>query len=82
MIRKLLIPAAIAGAVGLIFFARGGTAPMADNIARELPVYGFEDVDVAKLDAKQLARINEILTSDRSAAQIKGDIGVVLAELE
>ncbi len=82
MIRKLLVPAAIAGAIALIFFARGGTEPMAKGVARELPIHGFDDVDVSKLSAKQLARINEILTSDRSVAQIKGDIGVVLAELE
>lgn len=82
MIRKLLIPLAILGAVGLIFFARGGNAPMKDGIARELPIYGFEDVDLEALDNRQLARINQILNSGRSAAEIKGDIGVVLAELK
>lgn len=79
--KKLLFPLALIGFGALILYGRGGTEPMREGVARELPIHGFEDVDVSKLDAKQLARINDILHSDRSAAQIKGDIGVVLAEL-
>lgn len=82
MQKKYLFPLAIAAIGGLIFFARGGTEPLKASVAHELPDYGFPDVDLDALSAKQLGRLKDILHSGHSAARIKGDISVVLAEVK
>ncbi len=50
------------------------------SVAAELPHYGFRDVDVTTLSSGTLAHINHLLHSDKSVAQIRGNIGAVLGD--
>lgn len=57
-----------------------GLTQAQQTVAKELPWYGFDDVDVASLSTAQLSHIQLILFSKRSAAQIRGNIGAVLGD--
>ncbi|MGB3408926.1 MAG: hypothetical protein WBA67_15700 [Jannaschia sp.] len=48
------------------------------DIARELPAYGYADVDVARLSTRQVAHISHLLYSDRGTAEIHAMIGSTL----
>jgi hypothetical protein len=75
--KKLLIIAALSlpGAV-----MAAGLSPAQQSVANELPLYGFDDVDVTALTTAQLSHIQLILFSHRSAAQIRGNIGAILGD--
>jgi hypothetical protein len=57
--------------------ARQLTGVRAD-IARELPYYGYGDVDVRRLSAGQVSQIYHLLYSNRSQGDKRGLIGAVL----
>lgn len=57
-----------------------GLNQLQQTVANELPIYGFDDVDVASLSTAQLHHINLILFSGRSNARIRGNIGAVLGD--
>jgi hypothetical protein len=50
------------------------------HLERELPLYGFKDVDVHALSTVQVAHITHLLHSNKSPAQIRGNIGAVLGD--
>ena len=54
--------------------------PIREHIKKELPYYGFRDVDVDGLTSAQVAHINYLLHSNNSASGIKGGIGAVLGD--
>lgn len=48
------------------------------NIARDLPHYGYRDVDVRSLSTSQVAQIDHLIHSGRSNNAIRGLIGSTL----
>jgi len=58
--------------------ANDGLTQIQRAVANELPTYGFNDVDVTQLTTSQLSHIHVILFSNRSNAQIRGNIGAIL----
>ena len=48
------------------------------SVARVLPVYGYTNVDVTKLNSAQLAHINHLAGSSKGHADIRGSIGAVI----
>ncbi|GFE65028.1 hypothetical protein [Litoreibacter roseus] len=70
--------------VVLAFLAGTGAAvansQLEASVARELPRYGFADVDVSRLSTGQLAHINHLLHSNRGTSEIRGLIGAVLGK--
>ena len=79
----LLSAATPAGAQG-VFVSPGLEAPgrpltgLRARVARELPRYGYRDVDVRRLSVGQLAHISSLIHSDRSFGDVKGHIGAAL----
>ncbi|MEM9581556.1 MAG: hypothetical protein AAGA08_00420 [Pseudomonadota bacterium] len=57
-----------------------GLTPLQADVARELPNYGFTDVDVRSLTPVQLGHIKHLIYSDQSVAKIRGNIGAVLGD--
>lgn len=74
--KPLLIAALLASPA----VAQSTLTPLQASVAAELPNYGFEDVDVTTLSSGKLAHINHLLHSDKSVAQIRGNIGAVLGD--
>lgn len=60
--------------------ARSDLTPLQASVAAELPNYGFHDVDVTDLSSGKLAHINHLIHSNKSVAQIRGNIGAVLGD--
>ncbi|MGB3553086.1 MAG: hypothetical protein WBA25_00430 [Jannaschia sp.] len=48
------------------------------DVARELPRYGYGDVDVRRLSSGQVAQIAHLIYSGRSEGDIRGQIGSTL----
>jgi hypothetical protein len=60
--------------------ARDNLTPIQADVASQLPNYGFHDVDVRSLSSGKLAHIHHLLYSNKSVAQIRGNIGAVLGD--
>lgn len=56
----------------------GGLTGQRAEIARELPLLGYRDVDVRRLSRAQVAHIAYLLHSDKSPGDIRGHVGVAL----
>ncbi len=76
--RVLLVILSLALPAGA--FANTGLDQLQQTIANELPIHGFDDVDVTELSTAQLHHIHMLLFSGRSAAQIRGNIGAILGD--
>ncbi|TDT73939.1 hypothetical protein BDE40_2718 [Litoreibacter halocynthiae] len=55
-------------------------APMREHLKQELPTWGYSDVDVDGLTRAQVVHINHLLHSNKSPAQIRGNIGAILGD--
>lgn len=60
--------------------AAASQAPMRDHLKQELPIWGYGDVDVDGLTRQQVVHINHLLHSNKTPAQIRGNIGAVLGD--
>ena len=75
---KFLIATGLAVSLAGPVAADRGLTSLQTDIARELPKYGFRDVDVKSLSTAQVAHIRHLLYSDRGVAHIRGNIGAIL----
>ncbi len=60
--------------------ANNGLTPLQADVARELPKYGFTDVDVTSLTPAQIGHIKHLLYSNHGTARIRGNIGAILGD--
>ncbi|WP_394197552.1 hypothetical protein [Litoreibacter albidus] len=60
--------------------AAASQSPMRDHLKNELPTWGYSDVDVDGLTRAQVVHINHLLHSNKTPAQIRGNIGAVLGD--
>jgi len=60
--------------------AAASQTPIRDHLKQELPTWGYTDVDVDGLSSTQVAHINHLIHSNKSTAQIRGNIGAVLGD--
>lgn len=60
--------------------AAASQAPIREHLKQELPTWGYADVDVDGLTTAQVAHINHLLHSNKSPAQIRGNIGAILGD--
>ncbi|SFR33255.1 hypothetical protein [Litoreibacter janthinus] len=60
--------------------AAASQSPMRDHLKQELPTWGYADVDVDGLTRRQVVHINHLLHSNKTPAQIRGNIGAVLGD--
>ena len=75
---KRLTLAAILTALALP--AAASQAPIREHLKHELPTWGYADVDVDGLTTAQVSHINHLLHSNKSPAQIRGNIGAILGD--
>jgi hypothetical protein len=67
-------------AVALALPAAASQAPMRDHLKHELPTWGYSNVDVDGLTRRQVVHINHLLHSNKTPAQIRGNIGAILGD--
>lgn len=60
--------------------APANASQLRDHLKHELPTYGFKNVDVDGLTSTQVAHIRHLLHSNKSPAQIRGNIGAILGK--
>lgn len=58
--------------------AQSGLTQLQISVARELPKFGYRNVDVTTLSTGKIAHIHYLLFSNNSVAHIRGSIGAVL----
>lgn len=77
---KFLAASGLAVSLAAPVWAEAELTPLQADVARELPNYGFKDVDVRDLSSAQIAHIRHHLYSDNGTAKIRGNIGAVLGD--
>lgn len=77
---RIASAAVIAAALAAPLSAETPLTPLQQDVASELPNYGFNDVDVRSLSPAQIAHIKHLLYSNQSVAKIRGNIGAVLGD--
>ncbi|SDW65364.1 hypothetical protein [Litoreibacter albidus] len=75
--KRLILTATLAA---LALPAAASQSPMRDHLKNELPTWGYSDVDVDGLTRAQVVHINHLLHSNKTPAQIRGNIGAVLGD--
>ena len=77
---KLLTLALVAICLSTPVAANDPQSSVKTNLARELPKYGFKDVDLDALSNNKIMHINHLIHSNKSVAQLRGNIGAVLGD--
>lgn len=67
-------------ALALALPAAANQTPTRNHLKQELPTWGYRNVDVDGLSSVQVAHIRHLLHSDKSPAQIRGNIGAILGD--
>ncbi len=78
--QKLIATVLIAACLTTPAIARDHLSSVKTNLERELPNYGFADVDLNSLSSTQIMHINHLLYSNKSVSQIRGNIGAILGD--
>lgn len=78
--QKLITVALVALCLAVPAAASDPQSSVKTNLARELPKYGFDDVDLDTLSNSKIMHINHLIHSNKSVAQIRGNIGAVLGD--
>jgi len=65
--------------ITLVATAAQARDPSREHLKQVLPTYGFKNVDVDSLSNVKVAHIRHLLHSNKSPAQIRGNIGATLS---